>query len=105
MCSIPGGEPESLENDDQLDPEVASYGPSTGPALFLCCCWILIHLIAYILLLKRIKIFLIYDTIASTNCNSVYASCFTLTYTSAAVVPSDPLITTTWYTGLVGDAL
>jgi len=34
MCSIPGGEPESLENDDQLDPEVASYGPSTGPALF-----------------------------------------------------------------------
>jgi len=25
MCSIPGGEPESLENDDQLDPEVASY--------------------------------------------------------------------------------
>jgi len=54
---------------------------------------------------KRIKIFLIYDTIASTNCNSVYASCFTLTYTSAAVVPSDPLITTTWYTGLVGDAL
>jgi len=31
MCSIPGGEPESLENDDQLDPEVASYGPSTGP--------------------------------------------------------------------------
>jgi len=26
MCSIPGGEPESLENDDQLDPEVASYG-------------------------------------------------------------------------------
>jgi len=22
MCSIPGGEPESLENDDQLDPEV-----------------------------------------------------------------------------------
>jgi len=30
---------------------------------------------------------------------------FTLTYTSAAVVPSDPLITTTWYTGLVGDAL
>jgi len=44
MCSIPGGEPESLENDDQLDPEVAS----TGPALFLCCCWILIHLIAYI---------------------------------------------------------
>jgi len=24
MCSIPGGEPESLENDDQLDPEVAS---------------------------------------------------------------------------------
>jgi len=55
MCSIPGGEPESLENDDQLDPEVASYGPSTGPALFLCCCWILIHLIAYILLLKESK--------------------------------------------------
>jgi len=44
---------------------------------------------------KRIKIVLIYDTIASTNCSSVYASCFTLTYTSAAVVPSDPLITTT----------
>jgi len=34
MCSIPGGEPESLENDDQLDPEVASYGPSTGPRAF-----------------------------------------------------------------------
>jgi len=28
-----------------------SYGPH-GPA-FLCCCWILIHLIAYILLLKE----------------------------------------------------
>jgi len=54
MCSIPGGEPESLENDDQLDPEVASYGPQPGP-LFLCCCWILIHLIAYILLLKESK--------------------------------------------------
>jgi len=31
MCSIPGGEPESLENDDQLDPEVASTGPQPGP--------------------------------------------------------------------------
>jgi len=52
MCSIPGGEPESLENDDQLDPEVASYEPSTGLALFLCCCWIRL---------------LFNDTIASTN--------------------------------------
>jgi len=104
MCSIPGGEPESLENDDQLDPEVASYGPSTGPAFPL----LLLDSDSFNCIYsftKRIKIFLIYDTIASTNCNSVYASCFTLTYTSAAVVPSDPLITTTWYTGLVGDAL
>jgi len=37
MCSIPGGEPESLENDDQLDPEVASYGPQRARA-FPCCC-------------------------------------------------------------------
>jgi len=34
MCSIPGGEPESLENDDQLDPEVASYGPSNRARAF-----------------------------------------------------------------------
>jgi len=31
MCSIPGGEPESLENDDQLDPEVRLTGPQPGP--------------------------------------------------------------------------
>jgi len=105
MCSIPGGEPESLENDDQLDPEVASYEPSTGLALFPLLLLDSDSFNCIYSFTKRIKIFLIYDTIASTNCNSVYASCFTLTYTSAAVVPSDPLITTTWYTGLVGDAL
>jgi len=55
MCSIPGGEPESLENDDQLDQRLRLTGPQPGPALFLCCCWILIHLIAYILLLKESK--------------------------------------------------
>jgi len=54
MCSIPGGEPESLENDDQLDQRLRLTGPQR-PALFLCCCWILIHLIAYILLLKESK--------------------------------------------------
>jgi len=43
MCSIPGGEPESLENDDQLDPEVASYGPSMTALDVLY--WILIHLL------------------------------------------------------------
>jgi len=105
MCSIPGGEPESLENDDQLDPEVASYGPSTGARAFPLLLLDSDSFNCIYSFTKRIKIFLIYDTIASTNCNSVYASCFTLTYTSAAVVPSDPLITTTWYTGLVGDAL
>jgi len=57
MCSTPGGEPEIPENDGQSDPEVASYGPSTGPALSFCCCWILFHLIAYILLIKESKLF------------------------------------------------
>jgi len=54
MCSIPGGEPESLENDDQLDPEVALTALNRARA-FPFCCWILIHLIAYILLLKESK--------------------------------------------------
>jgi len=67
MCSIPGGEPESLENDDQFG--------SRG-----CVLRALNRARAFPLLLldsdsfnciysftKRIKIFLIYDTIASTN--------------------------------------
>jgi len=104
MCSIPGGEPESLENDDQLDPEVASYGLNRARAFPL----LLLDSDSFNCIYsftKRIKIFLIYDTIASTNCIQYMLHFLPLTYTSAAVVPSDPLITTTWYTGLVGDAL
>jgi len=105
MCSIQEVNQKALRMMISLDPEVASYGPSTGPALFPLLLLDSDSFNCIYSFTKRIKIFLIYDTIASTNCNSVYASCFTLTYTSAAVVPSDPLITTTWYTGLVGDAL
>jgi len=31
MCSIPGGEPESLENDDQLIQRLRLTGPQPGP--------------------------------------------------------------------------
>lgn len=39
----------------------------------------------------KIYLSFIYDTIESTNINSVKASCFTETITEAAVVPSEPL--------------
>jgi len=96
MCSIPGGEPESLENDDQLIQRLRLTALNRARFSFALLDSDSFNCIYS--LLKESK-FLNYDTIASTNCNSVYASCFTLTYTSAAVVPSDPLITTTWYTG------
>jgi len=51
-----------LENDDQLDPEVASYGPQPGRAFPL----LLLDSDSFNCIYsftKRIKIFLIYDTI------------------------------------------
>jgi len=96
MCSIPGGEPESLENDDQLIQRLrltALNRPALSFAVVDSDSFNCIYSFT-----KRIKIFLIYDTIASTNCNSVYASCLHL-HIHLRSFPSDPLITTTWYTG------